>query len=563
MRLDSRWLVAGLLVVTLATGLAGPAGAQDATSTTSITRDEFRRQLLQAFPMEEPAQRGGQLILGGTVDLDTLNGILGNSPSTLAITGAIYEPLVGVSPIDGQPVPVLADSWEIGADGRTYTFHLNQAATWQDGEDFTAEDVKASFDAVLDPNTGSVFTAQVNDVVESYRVVDPDTFEIVARDRLASFLYDAPGAVLIMPKHIWETVSHDTWSVDPGSTGLDPSRVVGTGPFKFKEWVQGDHVTLVRNDAYFGGAPYLDELVYQVKRDVNAVVQALEDGEIDVIERVPAPEVDGLLATGRHKVDVYPLSDVTFYLYNLDPARSPFFQDQKVRQALLQGLDRQAMIDSIWAGFGQVAIGTQPELSPAFAPDQMSAQYSYDPEASRRLLQEAGWQLDGNGVFAKDGQPLEIDLVVQAGVKELEDAATAMAEDWKEIGVKVNVAKLTPDLLQQRLVSHDFDVWLIEIPFPLDGNQGFLFRCDTYDAGTNLMHYCNARYDELDELQKRELDPAKRRDLLIEQANIVWTEVPVGPLRFGVGRTGSTSRLHNFYPNGYGFLWSLPHIWKA
>src|SRR6185312_15346080 len=102
-------------------------------------------------------------------------------------------------------------------------------ATWQDGVDFTADDVKFSFDAVLNPNTGSAYASTVRAAVASYRVIDPDTFQIVAKDRFVTFFYDVPATILIMPKHIWENVGFESWTFDGGSTGKDPSRVIGTG----------------------------------------------------------------------------------------------------------------------------------------------------------------------------------------------------------------------------------------------------------------------------------------------------------------------------------------------
>jgi ABC-type transport system substrate-binding protein len=94
-----------------------------------------------------------------------------------------------------------------------------------------------------------------------------------------------------------------------------------------------------------------------------------------------------------------------------------------------------------------------------------------------------------------------------------------------------------------------------------DGDQGILFTCESYVSGFNFGRYCNQKYDELDQQQQREFDPAARNELLIQQSQIVWDEQPVGPIRFGVARTGYNTRIHNFHPNGYGLLWSLPYIW--
>ena len=541
---------------TPAVGSASPV-----TSTPSITREEFRQQLVSIFPMEAPGRQGGQLIVGGSGDISTVNGILTADYPTAYITLSIYESLVTGSPIDGQIVPGLADSWEVAPDGVTYTFHLNTAAKWHDGTDFTADDVVFSFAAVLDPNTGSLYSTTVNDAVESVRAVDPDTVEIRARDRFVSFLYDAPGTVAIMPKHLWGAVDLQSWSIDPGSTGQDPSRVVGTGPFRFKEWIYGDHVTVTRNDAYYDQVPTIDEFILRVLPDETASVQALIAGETDVLEIIPPDQVDEVQGTGAHEVEVYDLLGSTFYAYNLDPARTTLFQDKAVRQALYQALDRDAITESIFLGFGEAAVGPQPKLSPAYAPDRMTAQYPFDPEAARALLASAGWTPNDDGVAEKNGQKLEFSMLLGEGSGTVDQMATYMQDAWDDIGADVEIRTIPGGTLLEAIDARDFEMALLAFNFGPDGGQGPLFTCAAYDTGFNFTRYCNPAYDELEERQRREFDRATRIELLIEQSNLVWNDLPVGMIRFGVGRTGYTTRLHNFYPNGYAFLWSLPFVW--
>ncbi len=541
---------------------ATPAAVSRGSGSSSITREQFRQQLLSQFPMQQPARQGGQVILGESTDISTLNGILSSDFPTFYVTGAIYEALVSGSPIDGSIVPGLADSWDVAADGITYTFHLNKQAAWHDGIDLTADDVLFSFQSVLDPNTGSFYSTTVNDAVASVRAIDPDTVEIVARDKLVSFLYDGPGTVLIMPKHLWQDVGTESWSIDPGSTGQDPNRVVGTGPFRFKEWVYGDHVTLIRNDAYYDQVPTIDEFILRVLPDENAATQALIAGETDVLEIIPPGQVENVRNTGEHQVDVYDLLSSTFYAYNVDPEKTLLFQDQRVRQALFQALDRRAITDTIFLGYGEVAIGPQPKLSPAYAPDRMTAQYPFDAEQAKQLLAAAGWtDSDDDGLVDKDGTKLEFTLLLGEGGSTVEQLATYMQQAWSEIGVKVKVDLVPGGTLLEALDAREFDIALIAFNFGPDGSQGALFTCDAYETGFNFSRYCNPGYDALDQQQKREFDPAQRNDLLIEQSNLVWNDLPVGMIRFGVGRTGYTTRLHNFYPNGYAFLWSLPWVW--
>ncbi len=551
-----------------ATPVASPGASPSALSSPpgqalrSITREEFRRQLLKHFPFELPGKRGGTVIIGEPGDISTVNPILANDTLTISIVGAIFEPLVGASPIDGQPVPALADSWEVAPDGVTYTFHLNRDARWHDGTDVTAEDVKFSFDAVLDPNTGSSFRTIVDDAIASYEIVDPDTFRIVASDRLVSFLYEGPGAVFIMPKHIWENVGFESWSFDGGSTGQDPSRVIGTGPFLFKEWVQGDHVTITRNDAYYDEPPLIDALTLQVQPNSDAAVLALQNGQIDAVEILPPEQVEAVRNTPGLKVEIYDFFQMTFYAFNLDRDRTPLFQDKEVRQALFYALDRDSITRNIFLGYGEPAVGTQPRLSPAYAPDRMTPQYSFDPNKARELLAAAGWtDTNGNGTVDKNGQEMEFDLLYVGGEAVVDQIVSYMQEAWKAVGVNMEPRSVSGGALIDALESHDFQMALLAFSLSPDGSQGPLFTCDAYQGGFNFWGYCNPTYDELDRLQKREFDPAKRRELLIQQSQIIWEDQPVGVIRFGVARTGFSARLHNFFPNGYGFLWSLPFVW--
>ena len=111
------------------------------------------------------------------------------------------------------------------------------------------------------------------------------------------------------------------------------------------------------------------------------------------------------------------------------------------------------------------------------------------------------------------------------------------------------------------LATHDFEGVQIGLSWTADGGQGLLFTCDAYEAGFNVAKYCNSTYDRLEEQQLRELDPGARRDILIEQTNIVNDDLPIAVFRFAEGRTGYNERLHNFYPNDYNLLWSLPFVW--
>jgi peptide/nickel transport system substrate-binding protein len=529
---------------------------------TPLSREEFRNQLEAEYPMEEPDQEGGVIVVGESTDISTVNGLLTNDAPTIYITGAIFEGLIGVSPVDGRPVPGLADSWEVSDDGLTYTFHLNTEARFHDGVDVTAEDVAFSFDAALDPNTGFFYRSIVNDAIDSYQVIDDDTFEVVARDRTVTFLYEGPGAVVVMPRHIWGDIGPEAWSFDGGSTGQDPSRVIGTGPFKFKEWIQGDRVTIVRNPDYYDKVPYIDELTIRVLPNADASVIALQQDEIDVMEIIPPAQTQAVQDTEGLNVEIYDFFQFTYYAMNLDSAITPLFQDQSVRQALFYALDRDAITQNIFLGFGEAAIGTQPPISPAYAPDRLSPDYAYDPDRALELLADAGWVRDGDdGPLKRDGEEFQFEFVYAGGDSVVEQIVSYMQEAWDEIGVNMEPRSVAGPALLDALESHEFDMALLAVTLSPDGSQTALFSCDSISFGLNFSSYCSEEWDALDDQQRREFDPDARTEVLIQQSQTIWEDQPIGVLRFGVARTGYNTSLHNFYPNGYGFLWSLPYVW--
>jgi peptide/nickel transport system substrate-binding protein len=531
---------------------ASPVGSPSAltASASTMTREEFKSALQAEFAFESAPSQGGSIVLGSSGDISTTNPLLASDSTSINLLGQVFEPLLGASPIDGRPVPALADSWTVSDDGLTYTFTLNAYARWHDGADVTADDVAFSFDAALDPNLNSPYRSQVREVVDSYRVVDAETFEITASDLFVTFLYNAPGSVFILPKHIWETVPVEQWSFDGGSTGEDLSRVVGSGPFLFKAWEPGQRVTLGKNPNHYDTVPNIDEFVMVIQPETDTLVRSLESADIDVVEILPAPDTERIQSNDGLIVSVYDFYQMTYYVLNVDGQREPAFADKRVRQAMYQAIDRQTLTDTIFAGFGEPAVGTQPPLSPAYAPDQMQPPYPFDPEAARALLEEAGY-----------GDSLKLSIIYVGGDATVDGMLAFLQESWKEIGIDVELENISGEVLQERLFDGDFDLALIAIGLTPDGSQGLLFNCEAAATGFNFGRYCNPEYDVLDARQLREFDSAARTQLQIQLQQMIWEDLPIGPIRFGVARTGYSTRIHNFFPNGYGFLWSLPFVW--
>ncbi|CAA9539698.1 MAG: Oligopeptide ABC transporter, periplasmic oligopeptide-binding protein OppA [uncultured Thermomicrobiales bacterium] len=545
-----------------ASPIASPEGSPVAQGETiqSPTRDQLRAEIDAELGYTEAARQGGTFIDSGVADIQTLNPLLSEEVQTGAVMGLIYDTLLGSDPRTGQPAPLgLADRWEIAPDRVTYTFFLNQNATFHDGVDVTSEDVVFSMDALADEATGSTYTGTFNNAVASYRAIDPDTVELVATEPLVSFLYDI-GALYIVPKHIWGDVPFDQWRTHPGSTGQDTSMVVGSGPFKFQEWRQGESVTLARNDAFYGKVPNIDAYSLRIWPDQQQVVNALLNDELDTAGLEPA-DVSAIEGTEGIVVTDYPTQSFTYIEYNLDPAVTTLFQDARVRQALFYAMDRESIVNDILLGYGEVAQGTQPVISYAYAPDRIEPQYTYDPERARQLLAEAGWtDTNGNGTVDREGQEMAFEYLYPAGSPTNDQIVAYIQDAWSQVGVEITPRSLEfPALIEATTTTPTFAVAQYGFNWDASFIQDAMFGCDQYQVGFNDMRYCNPQLDEIHNQARREFDEARRADLLIQASNIVNQDVPVMVTHFSQEIVAYNDRLQNYTPGPWGT--ELPYVW--
>lgn len=552
---------ATLNVASAQTPISSPV---DGEAVPSITRDEYYRQLAEAYPLEAPASPGGVLIYGESTDIQTVNPIVSSDSYSGLVIRLVYNYLVRPSALDGMPAPDLADSWVQEADGVTYTFHLNPDATWHDGKPVTADDVIFSFDVTLAENSPSPRATTVSQVLSEYRKVDDHTVQLVAKQPYATFVSQTAGLVGIIPKHVWEDIPVDEIATDPGSTGQDPSRVIGSGPFRFVEWVLGDHVTVTRNDEYWDTTriPAIDEFSYRVIAEGTSLVQSLQTGLIDfcAVEFTDAPTLE---EDPNIVLDTFDTTSCNWFDMMLDPERNPLFVDREVRQALMYALDRDLIAETIYEGYAIRADGTQPVLSVAYDPDTIDTIYTYDPDRARQLLADAGWEdADGDGIVEKDGVPLRFECHYSEGAAIYNQQLPYMQQAWRDIGVDMQPVSVPFPTLSEMGASGDYVMRVRGYTWNVDGSQGVVFRCDSIERGFNSMHYCNPEFDRLDDLQMRELDPGKRVELLQQQSNLLNEDVAAGFVVFRKQAIGSLPGMRNFHPNGYDNFWSIPHIWK-
>ena len=561
-----------------ASPVASPVGSPVASPVasyepfTSINREQYQALLkewwaTQERPFEEPQNQGGQVLMGeiSSSFVSTTNAMMGADSPTNPVLSLMNETLQGSSPIDGQYVPGLADYWTIAEDGKTYTFYLNQNARWHDGTPATSADVVFSMDIQANPATSTSYQGTFVATVASWTAVDPYTVQLVATDVFAPVVFYGNAYCPIMAKHVWETTAPENWASDPGSTGQDLSKVLGTGPFRLTEYdpSQG-RVVMVKNQDYYDVKPNIDEFIFVTSGDEVAAVEALRAGAADFYERIPPADVESLAAEEDLEVADYPTLSFSWYGYNLDPAKTTLFQDVLVRRALLHAIDRQSLVDNIYLGYSEVAQGSQPQVSIAYAPERITTNYDFNVEGAKALLAEAGWvDSDGDGVVEKDGQPLAFEVMYGSGSATTDSVVAAMQEMWANVG-----AAMTPNPVDfgQVLVpaltdTFDFEICLLSFNWDATADQSAMYSTTSYRNGFNAMKYSNPRVDELNAAASVELDETKRIDLLIEAANLVNEDLPNAVLWFRRDQTAYSTRLHNFNPNAFGLLWSIPYVW--
>lgn len=354
----------------------------------------------------------------------------------------IFDRLVDVEVgTDGNSkiVPSLAESWDISDDGLEYTFHLRQGVKFHNGNDFTAEDVAYTFHRMLTVEGGvnTEFIDQIKgadellagetDTLEGVEVVDDYTIKVTLKEPFAGFLasISSPG-VSIYDSEATEAAGDQF--------GMDPAVTVGTGPFEFSSWSFNNQLVLTRNEDYWKGASGLPGVVIKIIPDTETQSMMFESGELDILDLdYAADSVDRFTETYPDQIVQGPRVGIVYFTMNFN--KEPF-QDVRVRKAVQMSIDRQAILDALYGGRGQVEQGIFPHGLIGFNPDQ--EEIKYDPEAAKALLAEAGYA---------DGFDMEI-------------AADSSASDTMTMALEIVSDQLAEVGIRAEIKNYDESTWL-------------------------------------------------------------------------------------------------------
>jgi peptide/nickel transport system substrate-binding protein len=403
----------------------------------------------------------------------------------------------------------------------------------------------------MNADTGTSRAGTLNQHIAKVEAPDANTIVFTLKDVIAPFMV-TDVIYRIVPKHILDGVAPKDVKTHALSTG-DPKATIGTGPFKFKEYQQGDHVTLVANPDYHLGAPALDTYVYKYTKDSTALYQQLKTGEVDYYEGIQPDLFDDAKKQTNFAAIPYDTFGFQFFGYNLDTTNkssTPIFQDVAVRQALMYAVDRKGIVDKIRNGLSTVAQGTMPIISWAYAPDKITVRYDYDPKKANQLLDDAGWKKGSDGIRAKDGNKLSFSMYATGGDKVAEGYMNVFQENWKDIGVEMKpIYEEFSQFVTRLTQSFDFQAFLVGFNWTVDPDQQTMWDSKQHGQGFNLYSYKNPKVDQLLNDGLHTLDQEKRKQIYIDMQNLVLADAPAMIIDFPKRIVGVNKRVKNLVPN--------------
>lgn len=526
---------------TATTAVASSAAATTASSattaaaTTASNVTTAASATMAAAPTPNPqAKRGGTVVVVASSDPGSLNPAITTSGSIHPITDQIYNGLVGLDD-KLNPVPELAKSWQISEDGKVYTFQLQPNVKWHDGVAFTSDDVKFTFEQAL-LKYHSRTKAGLEGVLDKIETPDPLTVVFRFKQPYSPLLQrlDVVEASII-PKHIYDGKDVMT---DPAN--LKP---IGTGPFKFVEYVKGDHVTLERNPDYFrSGFPYLDKVVFRIITNSTTATQALENGEVDYLSNVSGADLSRLQKNSNITlVQGYGGSGGTLCQDTMIPnlTKAPF-DKLEVRQAFYQALDRQFLLDKVYFGQGSLSTGPISKQMWAYSPDVKA--YPYDPTAANKLLDQAGL------AKGSDGIRVQITFTAASNFTKLGEA---MRDQLKQVGIQLNLDMLdTTAAVDKVFVKKNFDLGIASYCNGSDPEIGVRRAYVSTNIGpisfSNGAGYKNPQVDKLLDQAIAVTDRSARAKIYADMQKIIVDDLPYFWLVDSQGYRGFRSNFQGF-----------------
>ncbi len=472
----------------------------------------------------------GTVVVAIEAGPNNLDPRIGTSAEAERIDQLVFNSLVRRGP-RFEILSDLASHWEI-PEPTTYRFFLRSGVRFHNGKPLTSQDVKYTFQSMLDGTIVSPKTSTFR-VIQAIETPDELTVVFRLREPYASFLWNLTnGGVGIVPE---------------GSKSEFNRNPVGTGPFRFVSYAHEEQVVLESNPNYFGGAPHIRHVIFKIIPDATTRALELRKGSIDIGQNILSPDFVKSLEKEPHlRVMVSPGTNYQYIGFNL---KDPILQEKRVRQAIAFAIPREDIVKYYWRDMVSLASGILPPNHWAYE-DQV-ARYPYDPERAKALLDEAGWRnLDG------DREQPRFELTFKTSTDESSrQVAAIIQQQLKQVGIKVHLRSYEFGTFYGDIVRGSFQMFTLRW---IGGNndpdifERVFHSQEVPPKGYNRGRYQNERVDRLIEWARKELDQEKRKVAYSEVQKIQADEVPYVSLWYIKNVCVQHKRISNITPSPAG-----------
>jgi ABC-type transport system substrate-binding protein len=448
---------------------------------------------------ESTLKRGGTLTMGLSGDFKTLD----PHRSTLdvlrhTIRSMVFESLVFIGP-DLKVRPVLAQSWHVSPDGKTVSFNLRKGVKFHDGTPFTAQDVAFTIHRVQNPATASQFAQQVA-TVKRVEVVDAYTVRLHLSGPTPALVANLLQVNIVSHKNIGQIEKHP----------------VGTGPFKFVEWIPGSHIKVVRNPQYYiRGLPLLDGILMRPLTDPQTRLTNLQTGTVLLLEFIGPTDVQQVRRFSNARV--LATKPITLYeIFQINTQRAPF-NDKRVRQALSYAFDRKSYARSFWPGLARPGDNPFVKEMPAYLPGSDN-KYTFDVSRADALLKAAGFS---------GSNPFKMEILNPAGFDTLRAMSILLQDNLNKLGHNVTVRDLELSAWIDRISAHaNFDI-TTDFYNTVPEDPGGMFNSDNLAPKFNINRFNSPTYSAMVQKAATEPNQHKRIQLYRQLQRLLLDEVPM------------------------------------
>jgi peptide/nickel transport system substrate-binding protein len=472
-----------------------------------------------ANPSDTP-EDGGWLQALLPAEMPHLNPITSTDAYATRVMAYVFETLVDRDPETLELKPLIAKSWEISEDKLTYTFHLRDDVTFSDGTPLTAEDVKFTYDIMMDETTIAPHIQSYFVDVTSCEIIDDYTVRYTCTKPYYRHLVMI-GGIEIIPKHIY---GEGDFNNHPNAR-----KPIGTGPYVLDQWNTGQSIILKRNENYWAKgerpAGHVDRRIFKIITDDNASFEALLAGDLDFRGMQPEEWVrraDTDRFNARYNKYTFFSPRYGYIGWN---SRKPQFEDKMVRRALTMLLDREQIRQTIYHGLAKTVTGNfmpgTPEHNDSVEP------WPFDPLQAAKLLDEAGWKdSNGDGIRDKDGVAFRFEFFITSGSPNAEQICTVYQEELRRTGIELIIRKLEWATLIERIQARNFDVVMMGWSMPPDPDPYQVWHSSQSESGSNYVGFEHEEADKIIEDARVNFNQDERVALYNRFHEIIHEEQP-------------------------------------